>query len=415
MQKEKISIQTSIIWNTVGSVFYMATQWLITILVVRLGGVEPAGNLSLAMSVNNIFYSIAMFGIRNYQVTDVEGKYKNGTYLFSRLLSCMGAMVLCLIYCVGVDYNNEQKISIILYGVFKMSEAMYDAYAGICQKNWRMDYIGKSWLIRGIITFVAFCGILYTSGSLLAAIFGMAVGSFAVILFYDIPNTGKISDIRLNPSWGDSFLLMRECFPLLCYQLLSTAVGTVPRIFLERILGNYALGIYGSVAAPTLIVQMGASYIFNPFMTLFAEHYALKRKQEFYSTLKKCLAGIAGLSGVALVGGKLLGKWGLTLLYGEEVASYEYLLLPLIFCTILNALVWFLCGLLTTVREFQGLIWSNVVAVIISCVGSVILMLSGWDMQGATAGFAAGLLAECLCLALVLARNVKKHFAVETK
>lgn len=415
MQKEKISIQTSIMWNTVGSVFYMAAQWLITILVVRLGGVEPAGNLSLAMSVNNIFYSIAMFGIRNFQVTDVEEKYRNGTYLFSRLISCAGAMLLCMIYCIGVDYSTGQKVSIILYGIFKISEALYDAFAGICQKNWRMDYIGKSWLIRGVITFVAFCGILYVSDCLEMAILGMAVGSFAVILFYDIPNTGKIADIRLNPRWRDTSDLMRECFPLLCYQLLSTAVGTFPRIFLERILGNYALGIYGSVAAPTLIVQMGASYIFNPFMTLFAEQYTLKRKHEFCLTLKKCLLGIAGLSVVALAGGKLLGKWGLTFLYGTEVASYEYLLIPLIFCTILNALVWLLCGLLTTVREFKGLILSNVLAVAVSSAGSVLLMMNGWGMQGATVGLGAGLLAECLCAAFLLAQNTKNHFAKEEK
>ncbi len=234
-----------------------------------------------------------------------------------------------------------------------------------------------------------------------------------MIAFYDIPSTRKIADIQLNPNWKDSAALMRECFPLLCYQLLSTAVATVPRIFLERILGNYALGIYGSVAAPTLIVQMGASYIFNPFMTLFAEHYALKRKREFCLTLKKCLAGIAALSVVALAGGKLLGRWGLTFLYGEEVASYEYLLLPLIFCTILNALVWLLCGLLTTVREFKGLIWSNVLAVLVSSAGSVLLMMSGWGMQRGDIGLTVGLLAECLCLALLLAKNMKNHFAKE--
>lgn len=220
---------------------------------------------------------------------------------------------------------------------------------------------------------------LYASGSLQIAILGMAISSFGVIAFYDIPSTRKIADIQLNPNWKDSAALMRECFPLLCYQLLSTAVATVPRIFLERILGNYAL----------------------------------RRKKEFCLTLKKCLAGIAALSGVALAGGKLLGRWGLTFLYGEEVASYEYLLLPLIFCTILNALVWLLCGLLTTVREFKGLIWSNVLAVLVSSAGSVLLMMSGWGMQGATVGLAVGLLAECLCLALLLAKNMKNHFAKE--
>ena len=51
---------------------YLITQWLISVLVVRLSGVETAGILTLAMSVNNVFYSIAMQGIRNYQVSDMK-------------------------------------------------------------------------------------------------------------------------------------------------------------------------------------------------------------------------------------------------------------------------------------------------------------------------------------------------------
>ena len=86
MNKKRLSIQENIIWNTVGSIIYMVTQWLITILVVRIAGVDTAGNLTLAISVNNIFYSIAMFGIRNYQVSDVKEKYSNNIYIYSRML-----------------------------------------------------------------------------------------------------------------------------------------------------------------------------------------------------------------------------------------------------------------------------------------------------------------------------------------
>lgn len=62
---------------------------------------------------------------------------------------------------------------------------------------------------------------------------------------------------------------------------------------------------------------------------------------------------IALISVVALGGGKILGHWGLELLYGDEVAAHEDLLLPLIGCTILTAIVWFLCALLTVVRRDQ--------------------------------------------------------------
>ena len=73
------------------------------------------------------------------------------------------------------------------------------------------------------------------------------------------------------------------------------------------------------------------------------------------------MAAILLISVVALGGGKIFGHWGLELLYGDEVAAHEDLLLPLIGCTILTAIVWFLCALLTVVREIKGLVICNVI------------------------------------------------------
>ena len=406
MGKDRISMEASIFWNTAGSLVYMVTQWLISILVVRMAGVSVAGDLSLAMSVNNIFYSLAMFGIRNYQVTDVQGKYNNATYIINRMETCLGAFFLCTLYCVMIGYSSNQRWCIILYCVFKMSEAMYDVYAGICQKAWRMDCIGKSWMLRGIVTFAVFTIALYISDSLMYAILAMAAVSFLIIIVYDVPITGKLADIQIRRQENRSLQLMKECFPLICYQLLTTAISTIPRILMERVLGNYALGIYSSVATPTVIVQMGASYIFNPFMTLFAELYMGKKKREFWSTFKKCMLGILGLSVIALLGGKILGSWGLNLLYGKEVAEYVELLLPIIGCTILTALIWFLGGLLTVVREFKGLNISNIPAVLISTLGSLGFM-NKFDMQGASMALILALAVQVICMIYFLVKKVE--------
>ena len=80
---------------------------------------------------------------------------------------------------------------------------------------------------------------------------------------------------------------MAECFPLLCYQTMSSVIPTIPRLVMEKILGGAALGIYGSVAAPTMIVQMGASYVFNPFITLFAEQYSSGNIRDLLENLSK--------------------------------------------------------------------------------------------------------------------------------
>lgn len=409
MIKKKVSVQESILWNSAGSIVYLLTQWLITVFVVRLAGVSAAGDFTLAMSVNNIFYSIAMQGIRNYQVSDVKGKYKDGTYICSRIMACVFSFIICTFYCIIIGYNAEQKICIMVYCLFKMAEALYDVYAGVCQKYWRMDYIGKSWMIKGVLTFVGFLITLYLFKNLTLAILCMVVVSFGVIVFYDVPRTRKLADISMVWQDKNNILLIKECLPLLGYIVLSTAFPTIPRLFLERALGSYALGIYGSVSTPTLIVQMGATYIFSPFMTLFAEQYNDNAEEAFKSNLKKCFIAIGLLGIVSLAGGKILGKWGLNLLYGKEVAEYVSLLLPLIFCTILTAFVWMLCGLLTVTRNFKGLLISNGTALIVSLLISGIL-IKLFDIQGTSLALGISLLVEMIGLYVFLSKDLKKQF-----
>ena len=388
MGSKKLTIQESIVWNSVGSLVYLATQWLTTILVVRLAGVDAAGNLTLAMSIGNLVYSIALFGMRNFQVSDIAEEYRNGIYIASRLLTCVFSVASGIGYVLIMSYTVEQRWCIGFYCVFKASEA--------------------SWVLKGVCTFVVFCGVLYATQNIVLAVFAMTLASFCVILLYDVPNNRKIADIDVIWKLGEIWSLLRKCLPLLIYSIFTTAIATVPRLVLEKISGSYALGIYGSVAAPAMIVQMGASYIYSPFITLFAERYHIKDKRGFWHAFKNCFLGIAILSVCALIGGKIFGYWGLLLLYGKEVASYEYLLLPLIGATILTAILWLFCGILTAVREFKGLIIGNVAAVLFSILGSIIL-IPKIGMQGATAALCIALIVSCLILFVYLCKSWKEN------
>ena len=107
MENKKLSVQKSILWNSVGSLIYLATQWLITILVVRLAGVDAAGNLALAMSVGNLMYSIALFGMRNFQVSDIAEEYRNGVYIASRLITCFVSVIIGTLY---VLYSGAEMV-----------------------------------------------------------------------------------------------------------------------------------------------------------------------------------------------------------------------------------------------------------------------------------------------------------------
>lgn len=406
MSEKKLSIQSSIFWNTAGSMFYLACQWLITVLVVRLSGVETAGILSLSMSVCNIWYCIAVYGMRNFQVSDTLNHYSNGSYIFSRVLSCSVAGLGCLIYTLFMPYDFVTTLCILLYFVYKCSEALFDVYAGIFQKSWRLDLAGKSLLLRGVLTIGSFCFLLIVTNSLPVTLAGMAAICLIAILLYDIPQARKIASIRLDLRIGEVRHLFIECFPLVVYTFLSTSIGSIPKLFLERIAGSYDLGVYSSVATPTLIIQMGATYIFNPFVTLFAEHYTQKNYHGFLSILKKCTIAVVAIAVAGVIGGKLWGVWGLTLLYGAEIAAYVNLLIPLIICTILTAFSWLLCGVLTATHQFHGLVVANVVAVIASVILSPVLE-NKFSMQGASIALAVATILEIVILLFYLGKDLK--------
>ena len=82
-EMEKSNISRSVIYNTIGTFFYFFCQWLTTILVVRISGYEDAGILSIVISFTNIFYFIALFGVRNFQVTDINHEFTDRDYLNS--------------------------------------------------------------------------------------------------------------------------------------------------------------------------------------------------------------------------------------------------------------------------------------------------------------------------------------------
>ena len=62
-------MKKDIAWNTFGNIFYGFCTWVITIIVVRLGSFEDAGYLSLAMTTSSTYNAIALFAMRNYQIT----------------------------------------------------------------------------------------------------------------------------------------------------------------------------------------------------------------------------------------------------------------------------------------------------------------------------------------------------------
>lgn len=378
---KKLTLGQNMLWNSFGSITYLACQWLITIFVVRLSdGYAAAGTLSLAMSVYNIFSPLAIYRMYTYQVSDTKHENTTGEYLAFRLITTGIALAGCVLYALATC-PAEALPAIALYACYKIVTLLIDVMHGLDQLNRRMDYIGKSLILQGISSLAIFCAVFALSNNLELALAGMIASAVAIGIFYDLPRSSRFEKIRVGISRKKAFHLLGYCLPIVIAAIACAAAPAIPRQYLALIEGEAALGIYASVAAPVAIIQMGASYIYNPLLSTLSEAYQAHETRRLRNLLAKVLLGIAALGLICAVGFELLGAWLLTLIFGESIAPYTYLLLPVIACALVSAYVWFLNDLLVAFRQFKGSFIGNMVAAAVS-IPATFFFVVNWDMNG---------------------------------
>lgn len=384
-----LSMRENMLWNSAGSITYLACQWLVTVLIVRLSnGYDAAGLLSLAMSVTGTFGTFANYKMGTYQISDIKHENTTSEYLGFRLITLGGSFIACIIYSL-VTCPLSSLLTIVLYFLFKAVGLVIDILHGLDQLNRRMDFIGKSFMLQGFATLAAFVGIFWPTQSLDAAIIAMGIATLAVLFFYDLPHSRTFESFGIGITSKKALYLLRRSFSAVLASLACSAIFTVPKQLLLVMLGDAALGIYSSVAAPALVVQMGATYLYAPLLDVFSRHYAEGNKGEFLHLLWRTVGGVVLIGVLCFIAAGLIGEWGLCLLFGESIRPYAYLLQPVVVASIATAFLWFFGDLLVSLRSFRGYFVGNIVA-LVAVLPLGIACINLWGMNGVSfAGTAA--------------------------
>lgn len=366
--EKRLSLAQNTLYNTIGSGFYLVCQWLTTVLVIRLGSIESGGVLTLAMSVSGIFYILSGVG-RPYQVSDYSHKYSTGEYVGIRYLTCIIALIGCFIYCLFNQLNSGYEFAcIIAHMCFRSVDALSDEYQAIQQIAERMDITFRSFIIRGLLLLSAFGVTMAVTKDLFVALCITTVIPLIVILVYDIPKCKKLAGYHICFSIKRCLQFLWDNFPMMINSLLLVCCVYIPRTTLNEMWGNYIMGIYGSISAPAAIIQNVALWLFIPFMTGLTREYNEKKKSAFYSLHYKVLLLLFGAVMIVLLGAKFLGHWGLNLLFGEEIAAYDMLLIPTLMTAALVAMGYYVSTLLTVVRLFKPMVVSNIISFVVMLV-----------------------------------------------
>ena len=366
---EKKILGKSILWNTVGSIYYAMCQWFMTVVIIHMSrDYTSVGILGLAMTVTNSFSSIASFGMRSYQVSDIRKIYSNENYIMSRYLTCFAAYLACIVYTAFIAKSTAELVCILIYMVIRVIDSTEDVYQGVLQVNWRFDVIGKSFIARGTLQLAAFIGVFILTHRLEFTLAAMAVLNGAVLLFYDRRKTRDIAGLGRIRFERKVIDLLKNCSKLVVYYFMAASLATVVRVSIKEICGVDELGVYSTIAAPTVIIQLTANVVYSPFLPGISKAFFDGNRKKFIGYIRNIFLIIAGGFAAVNVGGYFLGHRALELLYNADVASHDKLLLPLIWCTFFSACVWFFAGMLIAIRKPNQLMAGVVFAFILNYV-----------------------------------------------
>lgn len=379
--KEK-SLKSNIIWNSIGSFVYLFCQWFLTFLIVKLSdNLVDAGNLSLAISITNIFFNIACFNLRPYLVSDNTNEYTVKDYTTFRFYTIVISMVTCVIYSLFFNYNMTQIICISLFMLFKIGEAIVDLFHAFEQRKNRMDIGGISLLVRGVLTVLLFVLGMILFKNMNIAILLMTIVTYIFIFTYDKYNVSKFEKLKIDFKSKKALSLFIRFLPLAIGTILGSMSAALPRQILEKNSGADILGIYATIATPAVIVQVAASYIYNPLLVTFAD---LKKKNDykgFKSVLYKSLIVVFLLSIICYIGSIFLSEIGLRLLYGTKISKYYQLFSVIIIYTSLTGFMFFGHNILMVLRKIKEILIINILG-FISCLFVSNYLINKYNMNG---------------------------------
>lgn len=405
----KLSLKKNFSWNFIGSLIYSLSQFLILVILAKLGNPAMVGLYSIGLAITEPINKLTNLQLRQIQATDTkDSNYKFNDYYGLRIVSSTIMVLIILVIIIISSYRTEKSLIILLIVLRRMIFSYSDVVFGQLQKHERMDYIGKSQSVRGISSIVVVAITLYFTGNLIITLIMLNLLWFFLFVFYDRKNlTLFISNVKPYFSISKFRSLFILALPLGIVLMLISLNTNVPRIFVERILGEAALGYFASIAYLIVAGNIFVSAVGQAVAPRLAKLYSDGEINKFKRILNYMLiiSILIGLIGVFL--SIYMGEFVLTLLYDETYAEHNQVLVLIMISGIFSFSRAFMGYGLTSMRYFKVQPYINLLGLIIILISSSIL-IPIYNLNGAAIALILGSAIQCLLYYIVIHHQISK-------
>ncbi|MEM5611239.1 oligosaccharide flippase family protein [Bacillus thuringiensis] len=144
-------MKRNFLYTATANLIYAFSQWLIILLIAKLGNIEMVGQYSLGLSITAPIFLFLNMNLRSIQATDTNNSYKFIDYFINRVItSLIGIIIVSIIALLGT-FNDQTRGIILLIALSRFFESLCDVSYGLYQQKERMDYLAFSKIIQSIL------------------------------------------------------------------------------------------------------------------------------------------------------------------------------------------------------------------------------------------------------------------------
>ncbi len=327
---------------------------LLLLIISRCSQTEEAAIFTIAYSVGSLLLFVGKYGVRNFQVSDINHEFSFGEYKHNRIITTIIMSIFGLIYVMwgyfAKDYTIYKCLCMIILIAPRIIEALEDVLHGHFHQNGRLDVSAKIWGLRTILYIISFCiAYIFTQDLLVTSVIALLITLLLCVLFnYSVKGLFE-RDKRCNENSVQS--LLKNCFPLALSSTLMAYIANAPKYAVDGVLNSQEQTNFSVIFMPVFVITLLGNYIFNPMISKLTILWENKNTDKLLKIILKIIGIICAITLIVIMGGETIGLILLEILYKVELSEYAVHLAILIFAGGLLAILNFTIIIATIVRK----------------------------------------------------------------
>lgn len=363
-------MRDSYVWNTMSATIFAMQSAIVLMVITHRGGLEDAGIFSIAYAVGSLMFYIGEYGVRKYQVSDINEEMSFTDYHSHRITACGIMLVVSLGYVVNgyfrLGYSTYKAYIVLMICLVKVVEAYSEVYFGRFQQVGRLDVSAKTNFYRITLGVVGCCITQVVTGNMAISMTVWFVLSIIALLTSNILVYKDFGTLEFKFRWEKIWRIFRECLPLFLGYFLLLYVGNAPKYAIDACMSDIDQACYNFIFMPVFAVGMFANFIFNPILVKLAHRWDEGKLKVFTKIVLRQILVIFGITLLAVAVALTIGCPVLGFLFNADIMEYKTDLAILMVGGGMLALVNFFAVVVTVMRYQKHLIFGYVVLAILA-------------------------------------------------